>query len=149
MRIEEYVQDAFVSIMEARAGVIALGVEVRRYKDFEELKGNQHILVRVVPGRKLANNYYYYELVVDLMAMSKRDEDLTGQKLDDLYDQCEEELYETVTVLSLQTAIDNLYPDSKITIDGIVPDQGEEIGEVIYGLVASARVYLSYNKPTT
>lgn len=152
MRVREYLSDTFVSILEARSDVIALGWEIRDYRDYEDFRGSQAFLAYIGPGRRIAPNDKKHEFSVDLRIMSQRDEDLKGYKLNDGLAVCDDVIQEYLSffnngVATLQADLDALYPASGITIDGIVQTEGEDMGEDIYGHTSTANVYLTYEKP--
>lgn len=154
MKIEEYLEDAAKDLMEARSGVIALSYGVFKYKDYEQFRGDQSFLVKAAPHRRIAPNFHSYEVRLSAMVMSKRDEDQKGKDLDAGVGECNDFIEQELGQLNggiatLQAAVDAAHPSSGITIEGILQQEGETQGEIIFGQGASALIYLKYIKPVT
>lgn len=151
MRIEEYIEEALVDVMQARSYISTNSVPVKRYKDHEDFRGNEALVIKSNPSSRIAPNADFFEVQVDMMAISRRQEDMKGKRIDDIFAEIKDEIEvkQSNTPSVLQAAINAAYPSSGITIDGIVPIEGNEVGEVIFVQAASMNVYLTYVTPTT
>jgi len=147
MKIEETIEKAMVSILEARTYFSANSVPVVRFRDRLTTKGNRFCTVHANPFERLSPTHDFYEVQLDLLSDSKSQEDVKANQLDDIYEQCADELDQTLTTTTLQAAIDAVDVSSGITIDGLVPGAGDDTDGDYQIVRAGTLISLTYIKP--
>ena len=147
MKVEELIEEAMVDIMQARTYVTTNSIPVVRYRDANTGKGDAWIACHALPNGRLSPTHNFWRVPLELMAATKSAEDLKAVVLDDLIEQCNDEIQETLTVSTLQAAINTIEASSGVTINGIVPTEGDDTDGDYQGITANADISLTYIKP--
>ena len=144
MKIEETIELAMKAIMTARSGVT---VPVVRYRDRLTAKGDKWIDCHAMPISRMSPNHNLYRTSFELTAVSKSQQDLRSNDIDALVSECADEINETLTVATLQSAINVVDAASGISIDGLVPTEGAESDGDYQQFVTATDIFLTYTKP--
>lgn len=147
MKIEETIEKAVVAIMEARSFFSTNSVPVVRFRDRITAKGNRFCTVKANPFERLSPTHNFYQVQLDLLSDSKSQEDVKAVQLDDIYEQCADELNQTMTTTTLQSAIDAVDASSGITVDGLVPSAGDDTDGDYQIIRTGTLISLTYIKP--
>lgn len=147
MKAEEYIEEAIQDIMQARTYVSTNSVPVVRFRDRLTSKGDHFITVHASPVNRLSNNHNLYSTRLRLIADTKSQEDLKSKVLDELIEQCNDEIQETLSEATLQSAINNISATTGITINGVVQAEGSDTDGDYQMITAEVDIFLTYIKP--
>jgi len=140
MEVESKIETAMITRVAARTYISTNSIPVTRWLDRDATKGKSFVSVRVLPLERLQPNSDFYECELQLMAVGYNEHDQEGIALQALYADVLDEIQQDLTPANLTTAIN----DSKITIDGKVPVQGQQVGDDYNIMSAAARLFLTY-----
>jgi len=146
MKVEELIEQAMQDIMQARTYITTNSIPVVRYRDRNTERGDAWVVCHATPNERLSPNHDLYRLLFEYMAVSKSQEDLKAVQLDDLIEECNDEIQQTLSTTTLQTAIDAITATSGITIDGLVPAVGVEQDGDYQAVAANVEIFFTYNK---
>jgi hypothetical protein len=142
MIIEKAIQDAVVTRIEARAYIIAQSIPVRGFDDRTTADGITAVVVRCRPANRINIAANYYEMLLEVIAISYLEADIKGDSLSAVYQECMSELNTDMTVTALNTSIG----DAHIAINGIIPIIGDDEGDEFGLQKAQANIYLTYTQ---
>ena len=148
MKIQEYLELAMQDILEARTFITTNSVPVVRYKDFNTAREELTAVVSCNSINRIAPNYDKYECQLEVRGVSRKQKDLIGSSSDDLTEDLQDEVYQTLSVTTLQAAINAVQASSGVTIDGLVNTSTEdEETEEFNVITLTTNVYLTFVKP--
>ena len=144
MKIEEYIEKAMVDIMEARTFISTNSIPVMRFRNRVKARGDKFITIHALPNERMSNNHDKYKVILELLADTKVHADIAADDLDDIYNECSDELQQELTEAKLQAAIDAISPASGVTICGFVPLPGDDADSDYQIIRARTEIYLEY-----
>jgi hypothetical protein len=144
MNIEEIIEEAVKDIMEARSYITTNSIPVVRYRDRLTTKGDDWVSVRAEPNERLSNNHDLYRVPLTLIAVSKSQEDLRSNSIDAIIAECNDEIQQDLTIVTLQAAIDAYDANSGVTVQGLVPTQGADTDGDYQTITANVDIFLTY-----
>jgi len=147
MKIEEIIEEAMQDIMQARTYIASNSIPVVRFRDRLTQKGGKWLTVHAEPNDRQSNNHSLYRVPLTLMADTKSQEDLRSNEVDGIIAECNDEIQQTLTTATLQTAINTVQASSGITINGIVQTQGSDADGDYQMITATADIFLTFIKP--
>jgi hypothetical protein len=141
MKIEEYIELSIQDILEARVGITDAVV---RYRDRLTVKGDAWIYCHALPIERMSNNHNLYKSTLELVAVSKSQEDLRSNSLDNLVAELNDEINNDLTIVTLQAALDAIDVSSGIAFNGLVPMPGSEADGEYQQFMTSTDIFLTY-----
>ena len=144
MKIEETIELAMQDIMQARTYISTNSIPVVRYRDRLTSKGDEWVDCHAMPIDRQSPNHNKYRLTFELSAISKSQSDLRSNELDELIDECNEEIQQDLTPAALQAAINTVDANSDITVDGLIPTEGTEVDGEYQQFITSIDIFLTY-----
>lgn len=117
--IERRIADGLVTIMGNRSWISTNSIPVTQNHDRITEKDDLFVIVHPNPNERVAPNYPFYSVEVDIVAMAMKKADPDGDRIDQLIHECEA-MVQTLTAAALSTT-------STLSIDGIVPLAGSEV----------------------
>ena len=148
MKIQEYLELAMQDILEARTFITTNSVPVVRYKDFNTDREELTAVVSCNSINRIAPNFDKYECQLEVRGVSRKQKDLIGSSSDDLTEDLQDEVYQTLSVTTLQAAINAVQASSGVTIDGLVNASTEDEETDEFNVITlTTNVYLTFVKP--
>jgi hypothetical protein len=148
MKIQEYLELAMQDLLQARTYITTNTIPVVRYKDFNTDREELTAVVSCNSINRIAPNYDKYECPLEIRGVSRKQKDLIGASSDDLTEDLQDEVYQTLSVATLQAAVNAVQASSGVTIDGLVnlSTEDEETDEFNV-ITLTTNVYLTFVKP--
>lgn len=148
MKIQEYLEEAVQDIFEARTYISTNSIPVVRFRDFTTDREGLNVVIHCPDVNRLQPNYNFFECTLNSSAVVHREADPTGADVDALVDDMQDEIFQTLSTVTLQAAIDAIDATSGITVDGIVNIDSSESGDDDFNVtVGTTNIYLTYVKP--
>ena len=148
MKIQEYLELATQDLLEARTYITTNSIPVVRYKDFNTDREELTAVVSCNSINRVAPNAPMWECALEVRGVSRKQQDIVGAESDELTDDLQDEMYQTLTTSTLQAAVDAVQASSGVTIDGLVnlSTEDEETDEFNV-ITLTTNVYLTFVKP--
>ena len=147
MKVKDLLERAVKNIMLARTEVVSQGWNVYTARDATNKRDNNFILVGCGSSNRIAPNADFYKYNLEIIAVSQSEEDLGGFTNLAMHEECEEEINQDLTKVTLQAAIDAVQFNNGITIDGLVPLQGAEDRSDYHDDRSMVEINLTYVTP--